>query len=423
MPSTPVNHRGHKRILVTGGAGEMGAYACRVLAGADEVDEVLVADRDVQRAAQLAADLGPKATPLRLDISDAEALANALAGVDIVLSTAGPFYRFGREVLSAAIVAGTNYLDICDEWEPTLEMLKLDDAARDAGVTAVIGMGASPGTSNLLAVLAMDECDIVDRVFTAWRAGDLPRPAPENPEPESTAAIERWVHNCTEQIKVWRDGGLVDSWALEERTIAYPGWGEDAVWVCGHPEPLTLPRVRPEVRESLNVMTSRRGLMDAIIRIAARVKTGELDVPAASKALLLEPDTSGSAPGTAPGLPVLFAVAEGWRDGKRVRIGARPLAVPNANMGEMTGTPLAVSTLMMARGQVDKPGVHGPEGAVEARTYFADLAKFARQRPANGQVVEVVKDELETVGHPLHRCQDPGDASQRTPAADPRREG
>src|SRR5262249_5569483 len=83
MPSTPVNS-GHKRILVTGGAGEMGAYACRVLAGADEVDEVLVADRDAPRAAQLAADLGPKATPLRLDISDAEALANALAGVDIV---------------------------------------------------------------------------------------------------------------------------------------------------------------------------------------------------------------------------------------------------------------------------------------------------------------------------------------------------
>jgi saccharopine dehydrogenase-like NADP-dependent oxidoreductase len=84
-----------------------------------------VADRDQEKAAQLAAELGPTATPLALDISDAEALARALAAVDIVLNTAGPFYRFGREVLSAAIAAGTKYLDICDGWEPTLRCSSL----------------------------------------------------------------------------------------------------------------------------------------------------------------------------------------------------------------------------------------------------------------------------------------------------------
>lgn len=73
------------------------------------------ADRDQEKAAQPAAELGPTATPLALDISDAEALARALADVDIVLNPAAPFYRFGREVLSAAIAAGTNYLDICDD--------------------------------------------------------------------------------------------------------------------------------------------------------------------------------------------------------------------------------------------------------------------------------------------------------------------
>lgn len=380
---------------MTGGAGEMGAYACRVLAKADEVDEVLVADRDRERAAVLAADLGPKATPLGLDISDGDALSSALSDVDIVLNTAGPFYRFGREVLSAAIATKTNYLDICDDWEPTLEMLDLDDAAREAGVTAVIGMGASPGTSNLLAMLAMDQCDTVDRVLTAWRAGGLPRLAPGEPIPEPNAALLHWMHNCTEPIKIWRDGGLVDAWALEEITAAYPGWGEDAVWVCGHPEPLTLPRVRPEVRESLNVMTSRRGLMAAMIRLAGRIKTGELDVRGASKALFGEPNVYGRAAGPEPGLPVLFAMAEGTKNGKRIRVGTRPLAVPNLNMGEMTGIPLAVATLMMARGQVDKPGVHGPEGAIDAKTYFHDLAEFARERPADGQIYEIATAELD----------------------------
>ncbi len=392
MTNTPAD-QGRKRILVTGGAGEMGGYACRALARAGEVEQVLIADRDQQRAERLAAELGRKATPLGLDISDADALSNALADADIVLNTAGPFYRFGPEVLSAAIATRTNYLDICDDWEPTLDMLELGDAARAAGVTAVIGMGASPGTSNLLAQLAMNQCDTVDRVFTAWRAGGLPYLAPEDPDPEPSAALEHWVHNCTEPIKTWRGGALVDAWALEELTLTYPGRGEGPVWVCGHPEPLTLPRVRPEVRDSLNLMVSRRGLMEGMLRVAARVRNGELDVPAAAKQILREPDIRGAAAGPSPILPNLFAVAEGTKDGTGIRVGAQPLAVPNANMGEMTGFPLAIATLMLARGQAGQPGVHGPEGAVHPETYFHELSLLVGDRP-DGPVVEVVAEEI-----------------------------
>jgi saccharopine dehydrogenase-like NADP-dependent oxidoreductase len=388
---TDTSNSAKARVLVIGGAGEMGSYACRVLAKADEVDGVLIADRHLQGAESLANDLGPKATAVQLDISDADALAGALAGVDIVLNTAGPFYRFGREVLNAAIASRTHYLDICDDWEPTLEMLELDEAARTAGVTAVVGMGASPGTSNLLALLAMNQCDTVDRVYTAWRAGALPYPA-EGEEPQTNAALEHWVHNCTEPIKTWRGGRLVDAFALEELQISYPGVGEDSVWVCGHPEPLTLPRVRPEVQDSLNLMVSRRGLMEGMQRVAARVRSGELDVTGASQQILLEPNTGGKAAGPSPTLPNLFAIAEGTKNGKGIRVGAQPLVLPNANMGEMTGYPLAIAALMMVRGFVDKPGVHGPEGAVDPDVYFHELSLLVEDRPS-GPVVEVVSVE------------------------------
>jgi saccharopine dehydrogenase-like NADP-dependent oxidoreductase len=393
------NRPAPKRVLVTGGAGEMGAYACRVLAQVQTVSQVVVADRDDEKAAKLAIDLGPKAAPLALDISDSDGLSTALAEVDIVLNCAGPFYRFGREVLSAAIAADTDYLDICDDWEPTLEMLELDDAARAAGVTAVIGMGASPGTSNLLAVLAMDECDTVDRVYTSWRASaaHFPRAAEGQEFPDATAAIEHWVHNCTEPIKLWRDGGLVDGYGLEETTLTYPGVGTDPVWVCGHPEPLTLPRFRPEVRESLNVMSARRGLMDAITRIAARVRSGELDVRQASDELLRQPNLSGRNAGPSPALPSnIFAIAEGTKDGQRIRVGAQALVQPERNMGEMTGIPLAVAALMAARGEVHQPGVHGPEGAIDPKTFFHDLAQYADVPPAAGApVYEVVKELID----------------------------
>lgn len=393
MTSHSPDKIGPKRILVIGGAGEMGAYACRILAKSEDVESVVIADRDLQRATALADELGPTAVPIALDISDSEALNATLADADIVLNTAGPFYRFGREVLSAAIATRTDYLDICDDWEPTLEMLELDDAARAAGVTAVIGMGASPGTSNLLALLAMNECDVVDNVFTAWRAGALAYPTAENPDPEPSAAMEHWVHNCTEPIKTWRNGALVDAWALEEMPLTYPGAGEGAVWVCGHPEPLTLPRVRPELKNSLNVMVSRRGLMEAMQRMADSVRAGERDVASACRQLVREPNTGGASAGSAPILPNLFAVAEGVKDGKRIRVGAQPIILPNANMGEMTGYPLAIATLMMARGGVSIPGVHGPEGAIDPETYFHELSLLVEDRP-EGSAYEVVRQEI-----------------------------
>jgi saccharopine dehydrogenase-like NADP-dependent oxidoreductase len=383
-----------RRILVIGGAGAMGEVSCRALAQAEDVGLLLIGDRDIVKAEKLAAELGPGSTALQLDLLDSEALAKAAAQVDLVVNTAGPFYRFGVAVLQAAIDARTNYLDICDDWEPTLEMLELDEAARDAGITAVIGLGSSPGTSNLLAVLAMDQCETVERVYTVWRAG-LPRWTPGDPEPEPSAAAEHWIHNCALPIKIWRDGALIDSQALEEVKVTFPGVGEDTVWVCGHPEPLTLPRVRPELRESLNLMTARRGVMAAMGRVSELVRSGDLDISAASVELQKSPNVSGSAAGPAPFLPSLCAIAEGTKDGRPIRVGARTGAIPLGSMAEATGYPVAAGALMMARGLVNQPGVHGPEGAIAPEPFFQILSQYVDAPAGDAQPYEVVSERFD----------------------------
>jgi len=132
------------------------------------IAQIIIADRDRERAAAFAGACGPKASAVSLDAEDEDALRQLLRRADVVLNTAGPFYRFGIKVLRAAIEAGCHYLDINDDWEPTLEMLEMDERARRAGVTAVVGMGASPGISNLLAAKAMRRLDRVDAVYTGW---------------------------------------------------------------------------------------------------------------------------------------------------------------------------------------------------------------------------------------------------------------
>jgi lysine 6-dehydrogenase len=161
------------RIVALGGPGAMGRVATRDAMTLPEVTEVVVADRDLAAARRLAAELSGTAASVQIgarqvDVTGDAALDAVLGDADVVLNTVGPYYRFGLRTLRAAIRTRTDYLDICDDWEPIAQMLGLDAHARAAGVRAVVGMGASPGVSNLLAAKAVAGLDAVTDLFTAW---------------------------------------------------------------------------------------------------------------------------------------------------------------------------------------------------------------------------------------------------------------
>ena len=148
------------KILAIGGCGSMARYALKAAQNFDAIDEIIIADINEESATSFAATLNNKVSAVRLDVSDNQALKLAMKNINIVVNTCGPFFKFGEPILSAAIDSGCHYLDICDDWEPTLEMMKLDTNAKSAGVSATIGLGASPGLTNLMALIA------IDRVYT-----------------------------------------------------------------------------------------------------------------------------------------------------------------------------------------------------------------------------------------------------------------
>lgn len=377
------------RVLIVGGAGDMGKVACATVAADDSVTALVVADRDGARATEVAERLGGKASAVTLDITDAESLKGALANADIVLNTVGPFYRFGRPVLEAAIDAGVHYVDINDDWEPTVDMLTLHDAAVAAGVIAVVGMGASPGISNLLASAAAASLDDVETLYTGWPAGVGIPSSPEGiAAARGSAALEHWIHNLSMPIRVWRDGDYREVDALEELTVTYPGIGAGTVWTCGHPEPITLPRTFPGIRESLNLMTGRPGLINVARALGEQVRSGAMTVAEAGDALLEAPGRRGPEAGNRAPFPDVWALAKGTKDGQRVTVGVTTDVLPDGRMGEMTSIPLAVCASMIAGGEVTTPGVHAPEAVIDPEAFFDRLSAYAGDR-ADGQRLRV----------------------------------
>lgn len=87
-----------------------------------------------------------------VDIQDSVALKNLLAKGKVVIHCGGPFQYTAKAMASACIETKTNYTDITGE-SAVFEMLaKLDDQAKQAGITVMPGTGFDVVPSDCLAL-------------------------------------------------------------------------------------------------------------------------------------------------------------------------------------------------------------------------------------------------------------------------------
>ncbi|MEA4858741.1 MAG: saccharopine dehydrogenase NADP-binding domain-containing protein [Solidesulfovibrio sp.] len=367
-----------KHVLLLG-AGGMGALAARTVAAFEEVASLTVASLDRNDAARVAVLCQGKGEAASVDVTDHEALVGLMGRADLALNCVGPFFRFGPPVLRAAIEAGTDYLDICDDPTPTRDMLDMDRQAREAGVTAVVGMGASPGLSNLLGACVMDRLDTVERLVAGWNIEEK-----TDDSLEFSAAVIHWMEQCSGTILECRDGTLVDGAPLADLVIDYPGRGKRTIYTVGHPEPVSFHYSWPQVRETHcgMVMPSAwigtfRGYRDAIDagRMTLEEAGRDLVANAAGAGWIEALLTALSRLVDGPRLPLFFVLGEGSRDGVKKTVAASLSATP-ADMAAMTGVPLALGAILHLRGQTPGPGVMAPERAFDPGAFFTLFAPY-----------------------------------------------
>jgi hypothetical protein len=359
------------------GAGTVGRAAAGFAAGSPLVGRLTIADRDVSAAERAAGPADGRGRSARVDITDQASLERLIRQADVVLNCTGPYFRFGPPVLAAAVAAGRPYLDVCDDWEPTLSMLEQDPAARAAGVTAVIGQGASPGTANLLAMAAAAAVEDPQTLLTGWSLDD-------DPGDEAGAANEHWLQQSTGSIRVWRNGGLVDEPPLQELTVAFPGRPPRSALTVGHPEAVTLPRTVPGLQLCLNVMTLPGALAETLKRAARAVDVEGLSLLGASLRVLSE-----HVPGAGPDLPDYpgtWALAVGA--GGEAAGAHMPDYGAMTDMGTVTAAPLIAGMELLLAGKARGPGVATPEEAFSVDDYFSALARVAR---VDGPMLEVIR--------------------------------
>ena len=271
-----------------------------VLIPCTQISSITVADKNYELAKKFVELMGSKKlSAVEIDVTDQEKLVNLMSEHDIVINTVGPFYKFGIPILEALIKAKRNYVDICDDWKPTLKMLEMDGAAKAAGITAILGIGASPGVTNLMAVKACSKLDEVDTIITGWGIGSIKSgKKPKNfvsrkklfdlkNEPKkANAAILHLVIESMGKIPTFQDGKLTEIDALTEvQSLKFPGGGR-AMYAChvGHPEPITLSRTL-KAKTISNVTYLTKMATNRIRNYIKKIEAGEMSESDVSIAL------------------------------------------------------------------------------------------------------------------------------------------
>lgn len=311
-------------------------------------------------------------------IAEPDRLHTVLSGADLVVNMTGPYYTLGPIILDAAIAAGTNYLDICDDADATELLLERDERAKAAGVTALIGMGSAPGTTNVLVRLALDALPAGEAsVSINWcvDAADM-----------VGAVVPHFAHSFFTAIP---ELGSTPSWdALEPERMTFPDpIGEQVVVTLSHPEVLTLPRFT-RVTKAHN----KGGLIPEDFThlgwAASRLPEG----PERTAAMHTIFETARSAYGDRE--PVGSGLIVDVRVGED---GISFLSGGTMSQDDATGTPAAAGALVALQNKIPGPGVLSPE-VLQPADFFTALREVSAggggmtaYRTRDGQITEHVR--------------------------------
>ncbi len=394
------------KITVLGGCGGIGSVAARTLATSGYFDEIVIGENRYEAACDFAASLGGNASAVRVDAEDPTSLKQAMSGSDVVLNCIGPFYRFGPPVLLAAIEAGINYVDVCDDLDATERMLELDSEASSAGISALIGMGNSPGMANVLARWCVDEMlDAVDEVNIYHAHGGEPA--------EGGAVIKHRIHAMTSDIPLFVDGKFIHVRMLEPsgqefvKETEFKNIGSYPVYPYPHPETITMPKYFKGIKRvtnmgivfplpyfQLTMDTVKLGLAseEPIIVQGSEVIPIEFEV---AYIISRRPGFLVEAGVTEPS-GCLKVEVKGTKGGEPHQF-VFSMYSAGAGAGEGTGIPAAMGAILMKEGKVEGKGVFPPEGGVKP-TDMLELAAKVIKGTGMGETVPIYIEHIDKDG-------------------------
>ncbi|HWW08565.1 saccharopine dehydrogenase family protein [Collimonas sp.] len=387
-------------IAILGGAGMMGQGIIRDLLSDRaiiDIAEVRLFDSHRARMVALREQLDDSRLTLHdLDVADPAALARSLAGADICINAVPTLAGHQMEIFAAALAAGVDYVDLGGLGTYTVKQLEWQERFRQAGVVAVLGVGADPGMSNVICRAVADQFDEVDSINLYWAATLT---GPENPvlvPPYSVSTVlAEYAHPCIQFL----DGRHVECQPLTGvETIDLPQpWGRCEFMYSVHSEQLTVPLADGIRQKGIKEFTWKLHLPhrehEAWVGLV-KAGFGDFDRPVEVNGVPVRPldvlnavihrniaEKQDQIP-QQQSHEIHFAIGRGRIGGKaasaRCEVLVRPNPMYDGYVDAATSMNASIAVQLILS-ETRRPGVYAPEAYFDVQSYFreAEKRKFA----------------------------------------------
>lgn len=378
------------KVTVLGGCGAVGSIATETLVSSGVFSEITVADIDIEKTRKMVKALGGvNLSAVKVDAENPDSIKGVIAGSSVVLNCVGPFYKYGPIILKAVIESKIDYVDVCDDFDATEELLGMDEKAKKADISALIGMGSSPGIANVLVRFCADS--LLDQV----EAVDIYH-AHGGEAVEGAAVVKHRIHSMEADVPMFLDGKFTtvklfeeSGRALEEET-EFRDVGTYNVYAYPHPETITLPKYLKGVKRVTNLglvlPPAYAELIKGMVRLGI---TGEEPVEVqghkvvplefAVAFILSQRDRLTREAGLDQPMGCLKIVVKGYKNGDKSTY-VFSMSSRGQGMGEGTGVPAALGAILMVMGKINVKGVCPPEGCVNPM----DVVELAQTKVSIG---------------------------------------
>jgi saccharopine dehydrogenase-like NADP-dependent oxidoreductase len=350
--------------------------------------DITIADYELKKAKDVGDRLGIRA--VQVDVTDQEGLLSLIRGASVVINCVQ--YNWNLDIMRACLAVSAHYIDLGGLFHVTRKQFELQDEFEKAGLTAVLGMGSTPGTMNVMAGYAASRLDTIEEAHAICACGDFTRTEAVIGIPYSLLTVmeehtlEPWILTNGELVPVPAGSGK------EMIPFSQP-IGLAEAFYCIHSEPAQFARSFKD-----------KGIKEASFKLSLPAEFEDrvkflADVGFASKEPILVDGAEvsplktmvavinrylerydGSNDGPLDDCDVLRAVVRGTRGGVSQEIVVESIIRTSKRWGFMagavdTGVPPSIVAQMILDGRITRRGVCSPEQCVPPELYFRELEK------------------------------------------------
>lgn len=378
------------KYVVIGGAGAMGRITVKDLVEtAPPEDKIIIADYDIEKAMALAKSFSKKGVnAVRIDVKNKEQTIKDLSGASIIINCVQ--YQYNLALMEIALALKAHYVDLGGLFHMTKKQMELHKNFKEIKKIALIGMGAAPGITNVMARFAADELDTVKEIHIRLASKDNTRYVPK-PALAISYSLKTILEEFSYEPAVFTNGKFKFVKAMtgtEPHRFPLPVGIQNPMFTL-HSEVATLP-----------LSFKNKGIKEVSFKIAFAkdftekvkflrdiglgsnepldihgIKVAPIDL--VNKLAMSQPPVKQVGP--LKQYEVIRSVVKGTKKSKKVTwiIDCHSTGKAEWNLGTdiNTGSPPSIAAQMILRGEIKGNGVLAPEVAIPPALFFEELKK------------------------------------------------